>query len=74
MKYQGWKELDLLLFFFFLLKKRSALTLELRVEASAPVVAVRREVQPQPVLAADHGGRQVRAGQPAGGRRDTAAS
>lgn len=59
--------------FYFFAQETEPLTLELRVEASAPVVAVRREVQPQPVLAADHGGRQVRAGQPAGGRRDTAA-
>lgn len=41
-------------FFVHLLSERR-LTLELSIEPLAPMVAVRREVEPEPVLAADHG-------------------
>ena len=41
-------------------------TLVLGTEAALPVVAVGREVQPQPVLAADNGGREAGSSEPAG--------
>jgi hypothetical protein len=40
------------------------LTLKLRTEALAPMVAVGREVEAQPVLAADDRGRKVHAREP----------
>ena len=42
-------------YFFVHLLSGRLLTLELSVEPLAPMVAVRCEVEPEPVLAADHG-------------------
>lgn len=41
-------------------------TLVLGAEAALPVVAIRREVQPQPVLAADDRGWEAGSSEPAG--------
>lgn len=42
-------------YFFVHLLSGRLLTLELSVESLAPMVAVRCEVEPEPVLATDHG-------------------
>lgn len=44
--------------------------MKLSVEPLAPMVTVRREVQSQPVLAADDGGGEVHAGQPGGEKEE----